>query len=225
MKSIQIIIFLSTVSSMNLFSQTKVDQEAIQDPEAKEILDRVSNKMLSYTTIMADFELAIDNRVENLHSKSKGSIQIKGKKYFMESMGSMVFYDGTTMWSYMPDINEVTISEPKAAEGDFVDNPALIFTFYNRDFKYHLVGEAKVENRWMYEIDLFPKDLNQPYSRFKIFIDKEKEEIYMLKAVSKDAVDYSIYIINLRYNLPINDSKFTFKTADYPKVEIVDMRY
>lgn len=208
-----------------LSAQTKVNQDAIQDPAAKEILDRVSKKMLAYTTIMADFEMAIDNRIENLHSKSKGSIQIKGNKYFMESMGSMVFFNGTTMWSFMPDINEVTISEPNAAEGDFVDNPALIFSFYNRDFKYKLVGEAKVDERWMYEIDLFPKDLNQPYSRFKIFIDKEKEEIYMLKAISKDAIDYTIYIINLKYNLLINDSKFTFNVKDYQKVEVIDMRY
>jgi len=224
MKSIKIIILLLSFLTP-LFSQTKVDQDAIQDPSAKEILDRVSKKTLSYTTIMADFELVIDNRMEDMHSKSRGSIQIKGKKYFMESMGSMVFYNGTTMWSYMPDINEVTISEPSAMEGDFVDNPALIFTFYNRDFKYRLVGEITVDKKLMYEIDLYPKDLNQPYSRFKIYIDKEKEEIYMLKAVSKDAVDYTIYIINLKYNLPLNDSKFTFNTADYPKVEVIDMRY
>jgi outer membrane lipoprotein carrier protein len=224
MKKLFLNAFLLTIFSC-LFGQTKVNQDEIQDPAAKEILDRVSTKMTGYSTIMADFELAIDNRIENMHSKSKGSIQIKGTKYFMESMGSQVFFDGKTMWSYMPDINEVTVSEPRAAEGDFVDNPALIFTFYNRDFKFRLVGEAKVDNRMMYEIDLYPKDLNQPYTRFKIFVDKELEEIYLLKAQSKDAIDYSIYIINLRYNLPISDSKFTFKTSDYPKVEVVDMRY
>jgi outer membrane lipoprotein carrier protein len=208
----------------NLILSANSQTQNTQDPAAKEILDRVSAKTLGYSTVLADFELVIDNKMEKLHSKSKGSIQIKGSKYYMESMGSTVYYDGKTMWSYMNDINEVTITEPKANEGDFVDNPALIFSFYNRDFKYRLLGEGKVDNRTMYEIDLYPKDLDQPYSRFKIYIDKEKDELYMAKAVSKDGIDYTIYITNTHYNTTLPDSKFIFKPTDYKGIEIVDLR-
>ncbi len=219
MKRIFFFIICLNLSQL-LFSQTA----NTQDPAAKVILDRVSAKTLGYSTILADFELVIDNRMEKLHSKSSGSIQIKGSKYYMESMGSTVYFDGKTMWSYMNDINEVTISEPDKNQGDFVDNPALIFTFYNRDFKYRLIGEGTVENRTMYEIDLYPKDLDQPYSRFKLFVDKEKEELYMARAISKDGIDYTIYITNMHYNSTIPDSKFTFKPSDYPGIEIIDMR-
>jgi outer membrane lipoprotein-sorting protein len=195
-----------------------------QDSAAKVILDRVTSKLSTYNTIVADFELKIDNRMEDLHTKSTGSITIKGNKYYMEAMGTEVYFNGKTMWSFMPDINEVTITEPDSNEGDFVDNPALIFTFYNRDFKYKLVGEAKVDKNWMYEIDLYPKDLNQPYSRFKLFVDKKTDNIYMVKAVSKDAIDYTIYILNSTYNSVINDSKFMFDPSNYSGLEIVDMR-
>jgi outer membrane lipoprotein-sorting protein len=198
---------------------------AQQDPAAKEILDRASEKMKSYETIEADFELIIDNRMESLHSKSTGSIQVKGEKYYMESMGSMVYYNGQIMWSYMPDINEVTITAPSKDEGDFVDNPALIFSFYNRDFKYRLIGEAKVDNIWCYEIDLYPKNLEQPYARFKFFIRKDNDSVYMLQAQSKDAIDYTIFILNARFNNPMEDSRFTFTPENYPDIEVVDMRF
>lgn len=196
-----------------------------QDPEAKKILDRVSEKMKTFQTIEADFELVIDNRMDNLHSKTSGSIEIKGEKYILQSMGTSVYFDGKTMWSYMTDINEVTITQPGKGEGDFVDNPALIFSFYDKNFKYQLIGEAKVDSYWAYEIDLYPVDLNQPYSRFKLFIRKDTDAIYMMKAISKDAIDYTIFILNTRYNKPMDDSRFTFRPENYQKIEVVDLRF
>jgi outer membrane lipoprotein-sorting protein len=198
---------------------------AQQDPAAKEILDRASEKMKSYKTIEADFSLNIDNRMENLHSKTSGTIKVKSDKYLVESMGTAVYFNGKTMWSYMTDINEVTITEPSKDEGDFVDNPALIFSFYNRDFKYRLIGEAKVDNYWCYEIDLYPNNLNQPYSRFKFFIRKDNDAVYMLQAISKDAIDYTIFITNTRFDRHMEDSMFTFIPGDYPDIEVVDMRF
>ena len=208
-----------------LAALTLTSTYAQQDPEAKEILDRVSEKMKNYKTIEADFELIIENRMDNLHSKSSGAIQVKGEKYFMESMGTTVYYNGESMWSYMEDINEVTITQPSKEDGDFVDNPALIFSFYNRDFKYRLVGEAKVDEYWTYEIDLYPYNLNQPYSRFKLFIRKDTDAIYMVKAISKDAIDYTIFITNTRFDKEMDDAKFTFIPKNYPDIEVVDMRF
>jgi outer membrane lipoprotein carrier protein len=197
---------------------------AQQDPEAKKILDRVSEKNKSYSTIQVNFVLSIDNRRENQKSSTSGLIKIKGEKYYMESMGTKVYFNGKIMWSYAEDINEVTISEPDTVSGDFVENPALIFDFYNRDFKYHLVGESKLDAGWMYEIDLFPKELNQPYSRFKIFIRRDTDELYMVKAIGKDGVDYSAYLKDPKYNQPIGDEVFTFKPEKHKGIEVVDMR-
>jgi len=215
-KNTIIIAFLSIICSC-ITAQT--------DEEAKAILDRVASKMKSYQTIEADFELLIENKMDDLNSKSIGAIQVKGDKYYMESMGTTVYFDGTTMWSYMADINEVTITAPDKEDGDFVDNPALIFSFYNRDFKYRLIGEVKVENFWAYEIDLYPKNMEQPYSRFKLFIRKDNDAIYMVSAISKDAINYTIFITNTRFNQHMDDAKFTFNPANFDDIEIVDMRF
>lgn len=197
----------------------------VQDSTAKVILDRTSKKLGNFSTIVADFELVIHDRAENTTSKNSGKIKIKGEKYYMESPGNQVHFDGTTMWSYVTDINEVTIVEPEEGESDFIENPALIFTFYNRDFKYRLTGEVKVDDNWMYEIDLFPKILDQPYSRIKLFINKKSNMLYMVKTVGKDGIDYTIYIQDPKFNTLLDDSLFTFKPSDYKDIEVVDMRF
>jgi outer membrane lipoprotein carrier protein len=198
---------------------------AQQDPEAKKILDRVSEKNKQYTTIQSDFELSIENRREDITTSNKGSIKIKGQKYYLESPGTKVYFDGNTLWTYMEDVKEVSISEPDKSSGDFLENPTMIFDFYTRDFKYRLVGEVKLDAGWMYEIDLFPIDLDQPYSRFKIFITRDSEEIYKVSAIGKDGVDYTATIKNTKYNLPLNDEIFTFHPEKYKGVEIIDMRF
>lgn len=195
-----------------------------QDPEAKKILDQVSLKVKNCQTIQSDFELVIENKKENKSSKSKGLVKIKGEKYYMESMGSKVYFDGKTLWSYMEDVNEVTISQPDQTDNDFVENPTKIFTFYNRDFKYHLVGEARMAEGWMYEIDLFPMTLDQPYSRIKLFVNRESKELFLIKAVAKDGMAYSAYIRNTKYDLPMNDGLFQFQPEKHKGIEVVDLR-
>lgn len=198
---------------------------AQQDPEAKEILDRVAEKTKSYSTIQAEFELIIDNRRDDNVSKTGGKLFIKGDKYYMESLGSKVFFDGTTLWTFQEDINEVVISEPDPDDDDFVENPSKIFEFYNRDFKYRFVGELEHEEGWMYSIDLFPKNLDQPYSRFKVLIKKETEELYFITAIGKDGIDYSASLFNTKYNEVLDDVLFTFNPDDHKNIEVVDMRF
>jgi outer membrane lipoprotein-sorting protein len=201
-----------------LFS-TIVSGFAQQDPNAKKILDRVAEKNKQYTSIQADFELTIENRRENQVSTSSGIINIKGEKYYLESLGSKVFFDGKTLWSYMEDINEVTITEPDQESDDIIENPIKIFDFYNRDFKYHLVGEAKLDEGWMYEIDLFPNNLEQPYSRFKIYIKRNTEELFMLKAVGKDGIDYTAFLKNMNITkiYPMKDLNLIHQNARVSK--------
>ncbi len=196
---------------------------AQQDPRAKEILDKVSEKAKSEETIEIEFKLQIVDKKEDSKSTSRGILKVKGEKYTMESADSKVFYNGETMWSYMEDVKEVVITTPDDEDADFVDNPSKIFDLYNKDYKYRLIGEAKVDGKWMYEIDLYPKNLNQPYSRFKIFV-KKNYDIHMVTAFSKEGVDYSIIINTIDFTEPMDDSIFNFNPSKIKGIEIIDMR-
>jgi outer membrane lipoprotein-sorting protein len=196
-----------------------------QDPEAKRILDEAAEKTRSFHTIQVNYELTVNDRKEKTSSTSEGQIKIKGEKYRLEAPGSVVYFDGKTMWTYSEDINEVTITEPDMEDEDFLSNPAKILTWYNRDFKYRYVQQTLLNGLDMHEIDLFPNNLEQPYSRIKIFIAVRDLSLYLIKSIGKDGIDYSIKLSDYVTDRELGDELFVFDPAKFKKVEIVDMRF
>ncbi len=196
-----------------------------QDPEATKILDFVAEKTKSYKSIQADYELVIDDRKEDIQSDSKGHIIIKKNKYKLESAGSIVYYDGKTMWTYTEENQEVVITEPDTLDENFLSNPAKIFYFYNRDFKYRYVGEVIVDDVRMHEIHLFPVNLDQPYSRIILYINAERDILTYIRIVGKDGIDYNISLSNYVTDKDLDDSIFIFDNSKYKKAEIIDLRY
>lgn len=196
----------------------------IQEPEAKEILDEVSAHIKTCETVLVDFNLTITDRVEDQDNKNSGTLYIKGDKYKVESPGMEIIFDGKTMWSYNEEINEVNVTEPDPENEDFVENPSLIFSFYNRDFKYRYDGLISINGVDVHEIELFPIKLDQPYSRIIIHINKTKNTVEQIKSVGKEGIDYTIKLSNQQINKPMEDSFFQFNAKKYKNLEIIDLR-
>jgi outer membrane lipoprotein-sorting protein len=206
---------------MPLFTQ---QSEIIQDPDARSVLDRASAIAKSTKSIQADFELVIEDRKEKTTNRSTGNLVIKHEKYKINASGSTVFFNGKTMWTFIADNNEVTISEPDNNNNDFLSNPAKIFTLYNRDFKYRYVRETTLKGLKFHEIDLYPNNLNQPYSRIKIFVGFKSELPEIISSIGKDGVDYTVNLGNIQLDKEISDAVFTFDPSRFKKVDVIDMR-
>ena len=196
-----------------------------QDPEAKKILDQAAEKTKSFRTIQLSYKLTVDDRIEKTSSESEGKLRIKGDSYRLDAEESVVYFNGKTMWTYNEDINEVIITEPDMDDEDFLSNPAKILTWYNRDFKYRYVNQTKVDGLEVHEIDLFPNNLEQPYSRIKVYIAVDDLLLHLIKSIGKDGIDYSIRLYDYITDSELSDALFTFDPAKFRKVEIVDMRF
>ena len=85
-------------------------------------------------------------------------------------------------------------------------------------------GETTIDSMIMHEIDLFPRNLDQPYSRIKVFVAKNTGQPAILSAVGKNGVDYSVFLKNMVTNKVFPDEVFTFELAKHKKITVVDMR-
>jgi len=208
-----------------LFSFVSAQVELTKDPAAKKILDAVSIKVSQSKCVRIKFSYTTDNRQNNYHDTQKGYIFLEGQKFKVIIPKNEIISDGKSVWTYMKEDNEVTISEADTSEIS-IFNPAKLFTAYKHGFKYLLIGEETIENIKYNVIDLYPEDTeNNPYSIIRLKISKTKNEIYSLKTSGKSGVDYTFQVVEYKPNINIPEGLFKFDKSKYPiDIEITDMR-
>jgi outer membrane lipoprotein-sorting protein len=86
------------------------------------------------------------------------------------------------------------------------------------------VKETTINGVRCHEIDLFPKNLNQPYSRIKIYVNMQSDLPVTIGSIGKDGIDYTVNLKDLVLDRDLADTAFTFDPAKFKKVEVVDMR-
>lgn len=193
------------------------------DPAAKAILDGVSAKFKTFSTVQASFSYKVENASGKSLSSKTGTILMKGTKYKVSFSGQEIFCNGTTVWNYDKNANEVTISKLDASSG--MITPQKLFTnFYDKDFRYILNGEKTVNGKVMQEIELTPIDKSKPFHKVYVQVDKVAKTIYSTKVLENAGNRYIYTVTSMKTNVTLADSQFTFDKTKYPGVEEVDLR-
>ncbi len=211
--------FIAALFSIFLQANT----QAKNDPAAKVILDAVSAKFKTFTTVNAGFSYKVENAAGKVLSSKNGSIQMKGTKYRVSFSGQEIFCNGVTVWNYDKGANEVSISNLDASSG--MITPQKLFTdFYNRDFLYLLNGEKKVGGKTIQEIEMTPVDKSKPFHKVYVQVDKAAKTIYSTRVLENAGNRYSYTVTTMKTNTPVADSQFVFDKKKYPGVEEIDLR-
>lgn len=214
MKKIICLVLLVTIMG-NLSAQ--------KDTNAKTILDQISAKNKNYQTLRAEFLFSMDNPLEDIHERSEGEIIVKGDKYRLNLMGIETYFDGTNIYSYLKDAEEVTISLPDEEEKEAL-NPAKMFSIYERGFTYKYINETQENGKRLHIIDLLPSEEDKAFSHIRLKIDKQQMQIYSLTSFGKDGNNITIKLKHLTPNINLSENDFVFDPKSHPGVEINDMR-
>ncbi len=76
----------------------------------------------------------------------------------------------------------------------------------------------------VYEIDLFPYDLDKSYHTIKLLIDKDTYQLRSMQTLEKQGVIHSITVTGFQPGARTGDDYFIFKPEDHPDVVVVDTR-
>ena len=198
---------------------------AQQDQKAKSILENVTKTTQSYTSIQASFDYVMENKDEGIHEENKGKVLMKGDKYRLEldQLGLEIYCNGSQVWTYMKDANEVTINGLDEDSGEMM-NPSKLFTIYENGFSYKFVSESTINGTAIYLIDLYPENDEIEYSKIRVQVDKNKMLIKKAEMIGKEGNNYIVLVNNLQTNVPANDNMFVFDAAKHPGVDVIDLR-
>ena len=188
-----------------------------QDQKAKTILDQLSDKTKSYTSIEAKFTNTFSSTVTDINESQSGTLYLKDDAYRLEMEAQTIICDGETNWIYLPDDEEVNITEIDDEENEL--NPSKIFTIYENGYNYKFVREDGKN----YHIDLFPEE-SGPFTKVELFINKSKMQISSFTMIDKQGSHFKYVIDSFVTNKEMKNDFFVIKTSDYPNVDVIDLR-
>lgn len=191
-----------------------------QDNQAKTILDKTVAKIKSYPAVEITFDLTMENKAENVRENHTGKAYMKDKMYRIEVMDVINYFDGSVIYTYMPESEEVNIKNPEEEEEDFL-NPTILFDIHNQKFNQKLI-----ENKdGIAYIELTPKTPHKQIAKIEVWVDTKKETVQKVISHGKDGNDLIIVIKELKQpEKPLDIKFFQFDTTAHPEVDVIDLR-
>ncbi len=193
---------------------------AQQDQAARDILDAMSNKYRAIPAFSADFTYTLENAQESLNEEFKGKITVKGVKYRLDLEGQEIINDGTSIWTYLGEVNEVTINNYDPSESEI--NLNNIFDLYKTGYKYLVVNEMNTPANNV--VDLVPEDKNLNYFKIRMEITKGSNDLKSFKIFDKSGNRYTYAINSFKEHASLDDKLFVFDMNAHKGVEVIDFR-
>ncbi len=188
--------------------------------KASEILDQVSAKTKSYTSIKADFSYRMENAKAKINEQKQGTLLLSGDKYKMQASGQTVICDGKTIWTFMPESNEVQVNS--LDNKDEALTPSKLLSNYNTNFKSKILNE-KNSDPGTIKIELVPNTIKN-YNRAVLSVDKAKLQVKSFMICDKSGNIFTYTITRFQTDIPVSASDFSFDPKKFPGVEVIDMR-
>ena len=203
-----------------LISLITFTSSAQQDPEALKVLSEFSKRATSAPSVSIDFTLVTDDSRNGDIASIDGSVVLHGDMFVLTLPENNVWTDGKTVWSYLPDMNEVTITENDPDDESFISRPSLLFTMYKEGYKVRLIEQTPKE--WI--IDLYPEDIAGDMIRMRLMIGKQNYALNGAEYKSKDGI--SVTLTSQKYDITFKPGAefFTFNPADHKGIDVIDMR-
>jgi len=186
---------------------------AQNDAKAQALLDEVYNKVQSYDNIYVDFKFVLENNEAGINQETRGEVTMKGDKYLGNLFGAKQLYDGSKVYTIVPENEEVTIEDKTSDSNEF--SPSNLLTFYRKGHTFMMDILQNVQGRKIQYVKLTPMDTNSEVKSRLLGIDAETKHIYKLIETGKNGTTTTITVNSFKTNQTLSETLFTFDEKKY----------
>ena len=186
------------------------------DNKAVELLDKMSDNYKKMKGFTSSFTYSMNNLNEDIQDSFEGKISVRNEKYILFIEGQKIINDSKTVWTYIEELNEVTISEFDPSEQEISLNN--IFEIYKEGFTYKYLGIKEDFSM----VEIYPEDEYKSY--YKILFKINSSNLLESFTVYDNSNSLYIYSINDFVEEELDPTLFSFELENYPDIEVIDFR-
>jgi outer membrane lipoprotein-sorting protein len=209
----KIIVLILLITAVGGYSQ--------KDQKASDLLDQVSAKTKGYKSIKADFSYKMQNTKAKINEEKQGTLLLSGDKYKMQASGQTVICDGKTIWTFMPETNEVQINSLEAK--DEALTPSKLLSNYNSNYKSKIISDKNNNDPNVTTLELIPNTAKN-YTRAVLGVEKNKLQVKYFILYDKNGNVFTYTITRFQTDVPFTATDFSFDPKKVPGIEVIDMR-
>jgi chaperone LolA len=188
---------------------------------ADKILEDLSSITNSYNNIKATFAYKMVNTDAGIDEVTNGTLIVQGDQYNLNIAGQIVISDGKTLWTYIPDSEEVQINEVSEEDGF---TPSKLLSSYNNDYSSKMMDDFTADGETFYQLHLEPRNEDSNFDYVILVIKKEPLQLAKFIIHDFDGNVFSYEIKQFVTNSEISIGTFSFDETAHPGVEVIDMR-
>lgn len=191
--------------------------------DARTILDKAYSAYENSKGINILFTITTTGQDGTKYPPQKGSAQVKGNKFKIETSTINTWFDGKTQWVLMKEMNEVNISYPSNEELATI-SPLALLSMYKTGFTLNPPVSKTVNGKSALVIEMVPTGNKSDFKKISVAIDARDSSLVQVDITLKDGMRNRIDVNSYNTNFNYSDAEFLFNIDQHKGVEIVDLR-
>lgn len=186
------------------------------DTTATRIMNDLQKRFIEAKGIQAAFTLNQKDKNGKTTGIQKGTVSIKGNKYYVKAGTYEVICNGNKVYHYDGG-PEVLVSKASEATEEAFSPKNIISGQFLKDFSGTVTGNTTTQ----YQIQLAPNDKRKSIKQAIITVDKKKSIITKVVLTDKAGSTTEVLIAGTNTNAVLSDSIFEFDLKKHPGVREV----
>lgn len=192
------------------------------DAKADQILNKSESKYRQLGQLTASFQKTLEMRGSDRKPITvAGKVKIRKEKFRIELSDQIIVCNGKTLWSYLPEDQEVTVSNYRDKDGF---SPDRIFKISRKEMRARYEGAEAVGTIQTDKLTLFPQAKETEYFKVELWIDQAKALPAQLKIWNRNGSVVTYRITGIDTKASVAESDFNFDSSKFAGVEVIDNR-